>query len=72
MIRIWLMGMLFTFGKGGIKAPAINAAIRGESKEQGITSGVKRARKLPPTNTCNQRRQVGVTLKKIKIKPTLY
>lgn len=61
-ILILLIDLLHTSGKGCIEPPAINAAIRDESQEHGITSRMQRARQLPPTNPCNQWRQVGVTL----------
>lgn len=61
-ILILLMDLLLTSGKGCIEPPAINASIRAESQEHGITSRMQRARQLSPTNPCNQWRQVGVTL----------
>jgi len=56
------MDLPLTSGKGCIEPPAINAAVRAELQEHGITSRMQRARQLPPTNSCNQWRQVGVTL----------
>lgn len=46
------MVLELAFRIGGIEATAVNAGIRCETQEHGVTSGMKRTRQLTATKFC--------------------